>query len=1725
MSNPTDPNAPNPERPDPNAPNPSAPPGEPGSSDSLFEFQLPENVDSFGELPPIPPPDAGLGTEFALPPPAPVARDGSAVGFTTPGSRGSFGDFGLQLPPPPTPAAPELPPVEAAFALPELPSEPAPSEPALQLDPPTVPRLQPPLGLESADLLGLSNLRPPTPEPFELPEPPVAPAPEHEALAEIDLGDADLEAVPVATDAPAGFDEPIPVAEIEDVPLAEVEELPVAEVEELPVAEAEIDLADLPVAGDSAVALGEPVPGAEAPSSFTLGSAAVPPDVPVADLNPVAGAKVGSSGSVPDVGTLRPPAPPLSTGSTPELPTAGAGYRGGSSFEFQLPDDVNSYSELPPIREPDEIGSRGDFGVLPPRPTAGPRDASFDFINVAGERSFAEIDLGGKVAGPPAAPPPAPPLPTPQGPDSKVELGASETVQPASGWLDDDAPVQPVADADLLDLPVAGAVESSDIFAGFPVRTAEPVETSDVLSATAGAPPLAGAPSPPEPVRPSDVALTFNEPPDGSTVQDGDFSDLPLAEDAADSGTALARATDDESIHDAPALPAEHPLFDSGTLANSPDLPPDAYTDAPEYGAPPIFTPDASSILADLSTPDLGLDDASSVQVEAPGVGRTLTDEPNEAFELTVPEEPIPPGLFDDADDDGLEATNWEQQSGSDLLSGRTAAPDDGMVEPVDIDLSSDQPSLSSAPSSIFSGTKAPRGSGSGDSGAADLAPPDEALDLADAAEVTDHPEPDATVSAPAFHEPGSKERRPAVPNLSSADFELPQFPAEAVADADEEVGQIDFDAVAATDPDQRTQGLPAGQSLSAILRDGLPDDSEEMSTRVRVPSADDETRQPEVSLDYLSESTESSAHALPLQKGPPKARGTKGRPPEPEEAPAKTKPEKVARRTSADDETTEKALPGKKGSGLLIGALVGALAVGGAFAGVYTTGVIPNGDSSSAGTAKPSAPQPGTQQPGPGPAAPVAFDPKAAFAAGEVAKAVEHYKANAPTTLDDKAEAGHVQVFAKAQALPPGGTVAADDPDLKAARANLQEVIGKAEAVGQPGGVQRGVRASVALGVSYELSGDTKGARKVYTDAMDRYPAFKSTFEALIDRLDALEPPAPAPMGTSRRGAPAGAELLLATVLLLQEPPAPRADDVEPGVYYWAAVKAANTGNYKLALEQIDKAKEAHLKRAPAFNGRGINPLSDPREQIFSKSCDELKAYWKLRGAVSGNPDMIAAIQKDGGALAKAIDGFTRAADAAVKAEKEATEARAQVKKLEVEVAKLDKDLKASDKEKIEAGTKLAIAATDLKAAEKKLETAATELKSAEKDVEAKQTALAALVEVLKPVTPVPDKWGPADLLAATKAVVARATGPDLKALVPNAMVAIGGGGLAAGQLVEIAERLNRAETATKEAVAKLMTETKKLKDDHAIELKKLTDTYATDIKKLNNDHAEAVKKLKDGSAEELKKLIDKYAVDSKKLTDDYAAATTKLKQESALALKDEQAKTEAEKKRALARELELQKQLAGAVTPGQVMDLWIPTLTDLRRESDTGPALAAAEKAIAGSSADSEDGAKARTVAGLAHLIRGDLTSAKEMFQAVRRSPAYKAAKGKPWALAADNGLEAVTDPAAPFRRPVVLPPVDLKGAAAALDAGIAAYKNGRNDAAVAALLNATKSNPADPVAWYFLGAARWGQGNEEQARKDFAQGAEREKVSTVPNRTTSEALAPIQGATRDAIDRARP
>jgi Tfp pilus assembly protein PilF len=364
---------------------------------------------------------------------------------------------------------------------------------------------------------------------------------------------------------------------------------------------------------------------------------------------------------------------------------------------------------------------------------------------------------------------------------------------------------------------------------------------------------------------------------------------------------------------------------------------------------------------------------------------------------------------------------------------------------------------------------------------------------------------------------------------------------------------------------------------------------------------------------------------------------------------------------------------------------------------------------------------------------------------------------------------------------------------------------------------------------------------------------------------------------------------------------------------------------------------------------------------------------------------------------------------------------------------------------------------------------------------------------------------------------------------------MAVAGGGLTAGHLVGLADRLTKAEAAARAASDKLAAETQRLSGEHAAALKKLKDANAAEVKKLTDDFAARAKeltdaaaagtaKLKDEHAAELKKTADKYALDLKKLADENAAAARKLADGYEARLKDLEAAVRAERDRAAAMAAQFKAELGNALSPTQALDLWLPLLAELRRPADADPALAAAGQVLAAAPAGSEDAAKAHAVAGLALLAKGDPAKAKAMLQQATAGPAYKAAAGKPWAKAADAALAAANDPLAPYRKPIDPPAHDPAAAARLLDAGIAAYRAGRYADAAARLDAAVRADRTNALAWYFLGATQWAMGNTDAARDNFRQGAAHEAAGTAPGRTISAALAPIQGPARAALDAAR-
>jgi tetratricopeptide (TPR) repeat protein len=1528
-----------------------------------------------------------------------------------------------------------------------------------------------------------------------------------------------------------------------------------------------------------------PVPN-DAPGSHAQ------PDEEIGDLSEFEFAEILEDLSVED-GVLEVPEEPLEAEEVAEADSSGT-----VSFDYAPPTEdhatrgisLEDLAELGlgdfavPGSEPEQIMDAVPASGVPLVPEAQPLSAvdiaaeqaepisSIDLAEVAESAepagpasaipigAWAEGESGSTVPLVPDAQPGSAVLAAEAAPSSEVlaaeivedETSDHEPVMPASGWLDEDAPqpvdidaaiVSPpleVNQADLFEAAPVPAIESSDIFSSGHVPLATSTDYSDVIAATAYRA-EAVEDEPEVPARPSDVALSFDQPPGGSTVHAADASaDLPVAEEVVDSSEHLFEE----------AEPVTE--FDSAKLAETPRLPEtrdQKHDERPDFGATPFATPDASSILADLSEPgETAFEESSSIRLDAPGVGRTHgtgSDEGTE-FDLTIMDDAAPPELaaaaadVDDADD---EPTDWRQQSSSDLFAdGATTHELDldfdnessGQVHPI-ADLLSDDPSLTSAPSSIFTGSKLPGTGGKPGGPSSDsvrIGRPPEEEDAA--VEFSYNPTADPESSSAALL--GSPTPMPGARPPSA---KLPPATNKPAAE-DEDSGRLDWFAVPGEEPDQATMGFPHAAldaPLSGILKHGIPaaptDETRasplgkgkptpkkpvKESSAPAVPLASD----PSVEIDWMAgSSAETPAVAADVEdKVKPDGKKDKKKGKAPEKPKGKERP------------VREPALAGKgRGGAWLGGTFLGMLVAGGACAGAYFAGLVPNGQT--AAIQQPTGPKanelplgPGPNIPGSTPAVTVA-DATNAMAAGDHAKAVQVFDTLKTTTPDKltttvKAASGQARLFARVHAL---GQASArvNDPELQLAREDLQAVVDDAALATTPEGEKAAVKALIQLGLTHELSGDRDKAREEYEKGKKKFPKYAATFQAALDRLAAT---APVKDGMSRL-APGDIEQILCAIVLLQGdgmPPEKKEkeakDDTEAGVHFWKAINLAAASNYTEAIDEIKKARAAHIQQARGMLGRGLNPLSDPLEQIFPRCCDDLKAYWELRAGIYANKPVADLIKKEG--VEKALDELQKKATQAVKLMTELTEATDKLTKAE-------KDLKDAKTLVVKLETDVKEAIDDKAAVAKLLEAEQTARK-------ARDTLVESLAKELQTAKLLPEKYDAASLLAAQKLAADRATGPNLTTLVSPGMMAIGGSGLSSAQLIDIAERLSKAETVARAATDKLTVETrrlttehtaelKKLKESQAAEVKKLTDEYAADMKKLMETYATNTTKLKDEQAAELKKMTDKFTGDLKKLTEDNTVAVKKLTDGFEGKIKGLEAAVVKEKASGEAVAAKLQTELRNSVSPAQALDLWLPQLTELRRVADADPAIANANKVLASAGPDSEDAAKARTVIGLALLIKGELPLAKAMFYNARTSPAYKAAAGKEWVKVADLGMASIEDPLAPYRLPVANPKRDIKAAARALDTGITAYKAGRYAEAITALLESTRADPTDPLSWYFLGAARWAKGSVEQAREDYRQGAEWEKLSNTPTRIISDNLEPIQGAARDGLYLARP
>jgi tetratricopeptide (TPR) repeat protein len=177
-----------------------------------------------------------------------------------------------------------------------------------------------------------------------------------------------------------------------------------------------------------------------------------------------------------------------------------------------------------------------------------------------------------------------------------------------------------------------------------------------------------------------------------------------------------------------------------------------------------------------------------------------------------------------------------------------------------------------------------------------------------------------------------------------------------------------------------------------------------------------------------------------------------------------------------------------------------------------------------------------------------------------------------------------------------------------------------------------RTAEATLWLGLINETFGHYKLANETYDHGLDNFPDRARLFTAARSRLDALT-------GTvnNKVAAIVDPQLGLALALALIEMPEQaggfNALD-EAGFDFWEAVRLARKGDYAAGREALLKARSAHEQRRDVIAHRGLNPDSDPRDDIFLHSCDQMIGWWDLQAKLH-----YAGFKLDGRTPAQVVD------------------------------------------------------------------------------------------------------------------------------------------------------------------------------------------------------------------------------------------------------------------------------------------------------------------------------------------------------------------------------------------------------------------------------------------------------------------------------------------------------
>lgn len=700
----------------------------------------------------------------------------------------------------------------------------------------------------------------------------------------------------------------------------------------------------------------------------------------------------------------------------------------------------------------------------------------------------------------------------------------------------------------------------------------------------------------------------------------------------------------------------------------------------------------------------------------------------------------------------------------------------------------------------------------------------------------------------------------------------------------------------------------------------------------------------------------------------------------------------------SAAESVESDASPNPRG--WVIGTLIGLVAgVGGSF-GIYASGLVPGFD----GTA--TVPSVAAGRTSPSTSTPVASadDAQALLAAGDPTRALKSFEATGGDTVVVKAGRGQARWLARLREAAQAGTaVSADDAEFKKAEADLLAVVESADKATSDEEKQAAIRAQLSLGLMKEAAGDIAGAAKVYAEGATKFPAAKPIFETSATRLRLTQPAGKAQRLTPRQ-VEEFAGLIVVTVMAVQ--PAAGAEkaapEAEAGFLFWEAANLAAQGDYVRATDTIGKARAAHDKRRLLLAGKGLNPLSDPLEQIFLRTCDDLRELWTLKASLYGHPQFGPIAKKDGIgpgldkliAIQKSVDDLQAMLTTAK------TQAEKDKKTLTDDLTTLDKKWKDATEELTKLGMDKTKLEKDLTEAKKSLEGATTLVTDSQKKLKAAEANLLGVVKELKANKLIDEKDDPATALEKLPAVIKQASVAAASADAKKAAEALE----AAGKKLEAA--MAGEKKAKEEAVAAMAA----LEKSRADAEKAVTVARAETKAALDKVDAEAKKAATAAEAKAQAKIDEATAAAKKAEAELYGA-------KMALAAERKQAEAELNRK-LIEKEEQLRKQLAdaraGVTVPLTAAELLAKDRAQQAFQSGVdfyfAGRYAEAEAMFQRATKDDRSDARYWYFQGLSAWMQGNRTGADQAF----KTGAEYETRGMPGTRSIASALERVQGPA---------------------------------------------------------------------------------------------------------------